>query len=47
MDEKACWKILEKNITNVKSITTTKVRRLKQLFTLLKNDRTEIIVFDR
>lgn len=39
------WKILEKNITNAKSIT--RVRSPKQLFTLLKNDRTEVIIFDR
>ncbi|MFC1523258.1 ABC transporter substrate-binding protein [Thermodesulfobacteriota bacterium] len=39
------WKILEKNITTSKSLT--KVRNRHILFTLLKEDKTDIIVYDR
>ena len=39
------WKILEKNIINSRSLLRVKNQRL--LFTLLKNNRTDIVVYSR
>jgi polar amino acid transport system substrate-binding protein len=39
------WKILEKNVP--KSATITKTRNSQQLFTLLKRNRTDFIVYER
>jgi len=39
------WKILEKNITNASELT--KVKNVSQLFTMLKKDRVDIIIYSR